>query len=187
MPAQIELHGKSFSRFISAEEIDGRISKLAVELTAALLRGISGVPGKPPLFIGILNGAVMFHADLIRACDFELEVSYLRTRSYSGMKSSGKVEIDWPIDLDLSNRHVVIVEDIVDSGLTLSTLTSEFKQRGAAAIVTVVLLDKPMARSTPFIPDFVGFEIPDSFVVGYGLDFNGIGRNLPSIYQVDEE
>lgn len=185
MAISVELHDLTFRRFINQGAIEGRISTLAVELTALLNAAPSLGSDQVPLMLGILNGAVMFHSDLIRACDFQLEVAYLRTRSYVGTSSTGKVTIDWPADLDLTGRHVVIVEDIVDSGLTLSTLTEQLRtQQGVAGLTTVVLLDKPSARTTAFTPDLVGFSIEDAFVVGYGLDYNGLGRNLPSIYQV---
>ena len=187
MPISVELHGRAFRRFLSADAIAGRISKLSLELAAHLDIAPSLSVAKPPLFIGILNGAAIFHADLTRSCDFALEIAYLRTRSYQGLTSSGEVAIDWPADLNVQDRHVVIVEDIVDSGLTLHTLTQELRdQRGVAGLTTIALLDKPEAHTTPFRPDFIGFTIPNSFVVGYGLDYDGLGRNLPDIYQLAE-
>ncbi len=184
MPIQVALHNHTFRRYLTAEAIAGRISKLAVELTDRL-QSLPDIEGMPPLFLGILNGAVLFHSDLIRACDFELEVAYLRTRSYVGMESSGQVDIDWPAELDFAHRQVVIVEDIVDSGRTLATLTTQLQSRGVASLTTVVLLDKPTARRVDFKPDLVGFTIPDAFVVGYGLDYKGLGRNLGGVYQVE--
>ena len=127
----------------------------------------------------------MFHADLIRACATDLEVAYLRTRSYVGMESTGRVDIEWPTGLNFTGRDIVVVEDIVDSGLTLATLTEALRtEQGAASVHVVSLLDKRSARRVPFTPDQVGFEIEDRFVVGYGLDYDGLGRNLDSIYQL---
>lgn len=180
MSQPVELHGRLFHPFISDKRILERTKELAAELNAVV--GL-----ETPLALGILNGAILFHSDLIRAFDFSVEVAYLRTRSYSGMKSSGKVEIEWPDDLSVTGRHVVLVEDIVDSGRTLVALTEELLKRGAARVTSVVLLDKHEARVVPYKPDFSGFEIPNAFVIGYGLDFDGLGRNLSSIYQVVEQ
>ena len=179
MSQPVELHGRLFHPFISAQQINERTSALARELDEAI--GL-----ETPIALGVLNGAILFHSDLIRAFTFDVEVAYLRTRSYSGMKSSGKVDIEWPDDLSVNGRHVILIEDIVDSGRTLVALTKELKERGAARITSIVLLDKPAARIVPYKPDFVGFEIPNAFVIGYGLDFDGLGRNLSSIYQVVE-
>jgi len=179
MSHPVELHGRLFHPFISEQQISERITALAAEL-----REVVGL--ETPLALGVLNGAILFHSDLIRTCSFDVEVAYLRTRSYSGMKSSGKVDIEWPDDLSVNGRHVILVEDIVDSGRTLVALSEELQNKGAARITSVVLLDKPAARVVPYQPDFTGFEIPNAFVIGYGLDFDGLGRNLSSIYQVVE-
>jgi len=180
MSQAVELHGRLFHPFISAQRI--------TERTQALASALDEVIGlETPIALGVLNGAILFHSDLIRAFTFDVEVAYLRTRSYSGMKSSGQVDIEWPDDLSVTGRHVLLVEDIVDSGRTLVALAKELMDRGAARITSIVLLDKPAARVVPYKPDFVGFEIPNAFVIGYGLDFDGLGRNLSSIYQVIEE
>jgi len=180
MPSCLTLHGRPFRLSLTAQDIARRVTALASELHH-LNDGNS-----LPLFIGILNGAVPFHSDLIRACSFNLEVAYLRTRSYRGLQSTGQVQIDWPAEFSYANRHVVVVEDIVDSGLTMSTLTAALTAGGAASLTTVVLLDKPTARVVEFSADHVGFTIPERFVVGYGLDYDGLGRNLPDIYELDE-
>ncbi|MFK8058404.1 MAG: hypoxanthine phosphoribosyltransferase [Saprospiraceae bacterium] len=180
MSQPVELHGRLFHPFITAEQISARINTLASELDEVI--GL-----ETPIALGVLNGAILFHSDLIRACSFDVEVAYLRTRSYSGMKSSGKVDIEWPDDLSVNGRHVLLVEDIVDSGRTLVALSEELLKRGAVRVTSVVLLDKPDARVVPYSPDFTGFDIPNAFVIGYGLDFDGLGRNLSAIYQVVEE
>jgi len=180
MSQPVELHGRLFHPFITAQQISERTNALASELNDAI--GL-----ETPIALGVLNGAIIFHSDLVRAFGFDVEVGYIRTRSYTGMKSSGKVDIEWPDDLSVNGRHVLLVEDIVDSGRTLVALTKELKERGAARVTSVVLLDKPDARVVPYKPDFIGFEIPNAFVIGYGLDFDGLGRNLASIYQVVEE
>ena len=183
MDELIQLHDLTFGPLISAERIAERVATLAAELRERL--GANG-SGRTPLFVAVLNGAAIFHADLIRAYGAELEVGYIRTRSYEGLHSSGKLQLEIPEDLDLENRQVVIVEDIADSGRTLDALTKVFEQGGAADLITVVLLDKPAAREMPFVPDYVGFEVAPEFVVGYGLDYDGLGRNLASIYRLVE-
>jgi len=179
MSKPVELHGRIFHPFITEQQITERIASLADELN-----GVVGL--ETPIALGVLNGAILFHSDLIRACSFDVEVAYMRTRSYSGMKSSGKVDLEWPDDLSVNGRHVLLVEDIVDSGRTLVALSEELINRGAVRVTSVVLLDKPAARVVPYQPDFTGFEIPNAFVIGYGLDFDGLGRNLSAIYQVVE-
>lgn len=181
----ITLHDKSFVPFISATEIATRVEELAAHFDALVSSNLQE-RNQPLLVLGILRGAVIFHSDLIRTCTANIEVEYLRTHSYKGLKSTGKVSIDVPPSFDVKDRHVVIVEDIVDSGLTLKTLVDLLLTKGATKVTTIVLLDKKDARTTPFTPTLVGFDIPDLFVVGYGLDYNGLGRNLPSIYQLSE-
>lgn len=180
MSQPVELHGRLFHPFITDRQIQERTNTLASELNEVV--GL-----ETPIALGVLNGAIIFHSDLVRAFSFDVEVGYIRTRSYSGMKSSGQVDIEWPDDLSVKGRHVLLVEDIVDSGRTLVALTQELQTRGAARVTSVVLLDKPAARVVEYTPNFVGFAIPNAFVIGYGLDFDGLGRNLPSIYQVVEE
>ena len=155
---------------------------LAGELDGLL--GSAVEAAKPPLAIGVLNGAAIFHADLVRACEQPLELAYLRTRSYVGTASTGRVTVEWPADLAVDGRRVVLVEDIVDTGRTLVRLVEELHERGAASVKVVVLLDKPTARAVPFQPDLVGFAIADRFVVGCGLDFDGLGRDLPGVWAV---
>jgi len=179
MSQPVEFHGRLFHPFIASRQIAERISALANELDEVV--GL-----ETPIALGILNGAILFHSDLIRACSFDVEVAYMRTRSYSGMKSSGQVDIEWPDDLSVTGRHVLLIEDIVDSGRTLVALNAELLKQGAARVTSIVLLDKPAARVVPYAPDFTGFEIPNAFVIGYGLDFDGLGRNLSAIYQVVE-
>ncbi len=176
MQKEVELHGRRFGLDLPAERIRKRISAIAGELA----RNVSDTP----VVLGVLRGAAIFHSDLIRACPFELEVGYLRTRSYVGMESSGHVELDVPDDPELADRTLVVVEDIVDSGRTLTALLDELRRRGAKRILTVVLLDKPAARQVEFRADIVGFRVPNDFLVGYGLDYDGLGRNLPSIYRL---
>ncbi len=183
MTDRIRVHELLFIESISVQQIQTRVQTLAEDLKTRLTQlPDAGVP----VFAAVLQGAAIFHADLIRAFDAPLEVAYLRTRSYIGMQSSGKVQIDFPEDLALAGRHLVLVEDIADSGRTLQVLAEACQQRGIAGLTTIVLLDKPEARVVPFEPDFIGFSIAPEFVVGYGLDYRGLGRNLPAIYRLLE-
>ena len=180
---RVRVHELTFAEAISPTEIQRRVIELGRQLTERLRE----IPGDaPPIFAAVLQGAAIFHADLLRAYSGPVEVAYLRTRSYEGTQSSGEVAIDFPDDLDLRGRHLVLVEDIADSGRTLTVLAKACRERGAAHLTTVALLDKPEARVVEFVPDLIGFRIPPDFVVGYGLDYRGLGRNLPAIYRLDE-
>ncbi len=187
MATQIRVRDLAFEESLSAKQIADRVAALAETLAGALVGTTAGTlpqnpPATPPLFVAVLRGAAIFHADLIRAYPGDLEVGYVRTRSYVGTESSGEVSVEFPDDLETAGRHVVVVEDIADSGRTLRVLAKAFSERRAASVTTVVLLDKPAARVVPFEPDHVGFTIAPAFVVGYGLDYDGLGRNLPAIY-----
>lgn len=179
---RVRIHDLTFVEMISASQIQGRVAELGQQLESLLRRSPTS---ESPIFAAVLQGAAIFHADLLRAFPALAEVAYLRTRSYVGMASSGEVAIEFPDDLELRGRHLVLVEDIADSGRTLAVLAKACQARGVAALTTVVLLDKPEARVVPFVPDLVGFSIPPEFVVGYGLDYRGLGRNLGAIYQLD--
>ena len=135
--------------------------------------------GKDLLLVGVLKGAVMVMADLARALDRHVEMDWMAVSSYgSGTKSSGVVRILKDLDSDINGRHVLIVEDIIDTGLTLSWLVANLRSRAPASVRIATLLRKPSAVSTDVEVDYVGFDIPNSFVVGYGLDFNERYRNL---------
>ncbi len=141
-----------------------------------------------PLMICVLKGAVPFMADFIRKVDIPLETDYMAVSSYGkSTKSSGVVRILKDLDASVEGRHIVIVEDIIDTGLTLSYLVELLKGRGAASVKIVTLLDKPDRRKVDLKPDYAGFTIPDAFVVGYGLDYAEKYRNLPYIGILKEE
>ena len=183
MPSTVRLHDLEFGVSLPASAIATRVQALGTSLREGLRQNPSQTPGTPPpVFVAVLRGAAVFHADLIRAYDGELEIGFLRTRSYAGTESSGEVAVDIPDDLALEGRDVVLVEDIADSGRTLAVLAKALQDRGVASLTTVVLLDKPSQRVVAVAVDHVGFEIGPDFVVGYGLDYDGLGRNLPAIY-----
>lgn len=138
--------------------------------------------GTCPIFIGVLNGCLPFMSDLLKNIKGDLFVDYCQVSSYDGTTSTNLLHFKKDISSDITNRDIVIVEDIVDTGQTLSLLIEKFAQRNPKSITTVTLLDKPSRRTTPIVPDFVGKTIDDIFVVGYGLDYNGLYRNIPYIY-----
>ena len=160
---------------VPAEELRERIAGLGKEITADYVDG-------PPLLVGILKGAFMFMADLARAIDLPVEFDFMAVSSYgSATRTSGVVRIIKDLDLDLTDRHVLIVEDIVDSGLTLSWLRENLESRGAASVEICALLRKPEAAKVDVDARYVGFEIPNAFVVGYGLDYAERFRNLRAV------
>lgn len=160
---------------IPADAIARRVAELGATLSAELA-------GEPALMVGVLTGGVVFLADLIRAMpDQPMEVDFLAARSYAGKESSGEVLLTHDLSASVVDRHVVLVEDIVDTGLTLTRIREALMARRPQSLRVVTLLDKPSRRRVPFRPDLVGFEIEDRFVVGYGLDLDGAYRNLPYV------
>ncbi len=140
--------------------------------------------GRPILLVGILNGCFVFMADLARAVTVPCEIGFMAASSYVGTESAGDVQIKLDLDKDISQYHVVITEDIVDTGRTLKIVTEMLKNRKPLSLDVVTLLDKPDRRVVDFKADYVLFTIPDVFVVGYGLDYNGYYRNLPYIAEL---
>ena len=137
---------------------------------------------KNPLMVGILNGAMVFYSDLIRQVRIPIETDFMRVSSYgSGAVSSGNVKIKKDLDVDMTGRHVIVVEDIIDSGNTMSALLSNLKKRGAASVKLCALFSKPSRREVEVQIDYLGWEIPDAFIVGYGLDYAERYRNLPEV------
>jgi len=136
---------------------------------------------KSPILIGLLKGSTMFMADLMKSMDIPLEIDFMDVSSYDGAASTGDVRIVKDLDISVRGRHVLIVEDIVDTGRTLEKVIQLIRSRGAESVEMVTLLDKPEARVAPIEAKYVGFTIPKSFVVGYGLDYNEKYRNLPYV------
>ena len=160
---------------VTEEQIKNRVAELALEIDKKYA-------GKDLLLVGVLKGAVMFMADLSRAIEIPVQMDWMAVSSYgSGTVSSGVVRILKDLDADVLGRHVLIVEDIIDSGLTLSWLASNLEARGAASVEIVALLRKPEAAKVEVAVALVGFDIPNEFVVGYGLDFNENYRTLTSV------
>ena len=159
---------------LSQAEIEAKCVALAETLKA-------DYDGKKPILIGLLKGSVMFMADLMKSLDIDLQIDFMDVSSYDGAVSTGDVKIVKDLDLSVRDRHLLIVEDIVDTGRTLEKVIELLKSRQAKSVEMVTLLDKPEARVAPIEAKYVGFSIPKSFVVGYGLDYNEKYRNLPYV------
>jgi len=166
---------------ISKEDIDKKVNEMALAISAEY-------DGKNLLIVGILKGAMIFMADLVRAISVNVQFDFMAVSSYgSSSKSTGVVRIIKDLDQNIQGRHILVVEDIVDTGLTLNYLLDILKAREPASVRICALLDKPSRREVKVPVDFNGFSIPDEFVVGYGLDYNEMYRNLPEIYVLKQE
>lgn len=173
----IKVHDKSFDTYLSEEIIQSRIKEMAAEISR-------DYAGKRPLFIAILNGSFMFAADLFKHLSINAEICFIKLASYKGMKSSGNVVTSIGLEDDLFGKDVVIVEDIVDTGKTLHNFLPKLLHQQPKSLKIASLLHKPEATEYPLQLDYIGFDIPNKFVVGYGLDYDGLGRNLKEIYQL---
>ena len=160
--------------FFSEEEIQAQVKKLGDQIS-------EDFKGRNPLFVGVLKGCFVFMADLMRYVTIPCSVDFMAVSSYKGTSSTGAVEINKDLSQDIEGRHLIMVEDILDSGLTLSYLQNYLANRKPASITIATLMDKPARRKAEVYADYSCFEIPDAFVVGYGLDYNEMYRNLPYI------
>ncbi|TPV34203.1 adenylate kinase [Paucihalobacter ruber] len=173
----IKLHDLEFKPFVSAEKLDAVVSKMAKEIAADLKDEV-------PVFVGILNGSFMFVSDFVKKYPNPCEVTFIKLASYEGVKSTEDIQRLIGLTQDLSGRTVVILEDIIDTGGTLNEIYRIFKNENVKQLIIATLFFKPDAYNKDFKIHFVGMEIPDKFIVGYGLDYNGLGRDLPEIYQL---
>jgi|SRR5215203_634410 len=173
----IKLHNKTFNTYLSEGEIQQKVKGIAEQLNLDYKE-------KRPLFIAILNGSFMFAADLFKYLTIDAEISFIKLASYKGMKSSGNVITAIGLEMDLYDREVVIVEDIVDTGKTLHQFLPKLDHQQPKSLKIASLLHKPEATQYQLKIDYLGFSIPNKFVVGYGLDFDGLGRNYKDIYQL---
>lgn len=176
---EIKVRDKSFETYLSEETIQKRIAEMAAEINR-------DYEGKMPLFIAILNGSFMFATDLFKHLTIDAEICFIKLVSYKGMKSTGHITTAIGLDQDLFGRDVIIIEDIVDTGKTLGYFLPKLEHQQPASLKIAALLHKPEATVHPITIDYTGFSIPNKFVVGYGLDYDGCGRNLKEIYQVVE-
>ena len=175
--AAIIVHDKQFDTYLSEEMIQEQVKRIAEQIN-------KDYAGKRPLFIAILNGSFMFASDIFKQLSLEAEICFIKLASYKGMKSSGKVVSTIGLEEDIFGKDVIIVEDIVDTGKTLHHFLPKLLHQQPKSLKIVTLLHKPEATEFPLTLDYVGFSIPNKFVVGYGLDYSGLGRNLKEIYQV---
>ena len=173
----VKVHDKSFDTFLSEETILNRIKEMASEINREYT-------GKKPFFIAILNGSFMFASDLFKQLNIDAELCFIKLASYKGMKSSGNVVTSIGLDDDLYGKDVVIVEDIVDTGKTLHNFLPRLLHQQPRSLKIATLLHKSAATQFHMTLDYIGFDIPDKFVVGYGLDYDGLGRNFKEIYQL---
>ena len=175
----IQLHDKQFVPFISASEIDFAIAKMAALVADDFADEI-------PVFVGVLNGSFMVASDFMKQYTKPCEVSFIKMSSYDGTSSTNHVKQLIGLDQDLSGRTVIVLEDIVDTGNTLGALKELFKQQKVKHFKIATLFFKPEAYKQDIKIDYVGIRIPNKFIVGYGLDYNGLGRNLPEVYQLKD-
>lgn len=175
----IQIKDLTFRPFISETELQGLIKNVAQLIN-------NDYKGKTPLFIGVLNGSFMFMGDLMKSIDLECLVSFVKLASYEGTETTGKVNQLIGLNESLEGRDVIIVEDIVDTGNTLEKLHQIIQEKNPKSVKIATLLFKPEPYKKDFRIDYVAKEIPNAFVVGYGLDYDGLGRNLPSVYVLNQ-
>jgi len=177
----ITLHDKQFEPSIKKEEIAKHVKYLAQEIASDLGKD------EVPIFIGILNGSFMFAADFVREYPHNCHISFVKLASYEGTKTTGKIKQLVGINEDLEGRTVVILEDIIDTGNTLSEIYDIFKDKKVKTLKIATLFFKPDVFRKELHIDYIGMSIDDNFIVGYGLDYDGLGRNLPDIYQLHKK
>lgn len=175
--APIRVHDKSFEIYLSEETIQQRVKEVAAKIN-------DDYKGKRPYFVAILNGSFMFASDLFKHLTVDADICFIKLASYKGTQSTGNVLTTIGLDADLFGKDVVIVEDIVDTGKTLHHFLPRLEHQQPSSLRIATLLHKPEATEFPLELSYVGFEIPNKFVVGYGLDYDGLGRNLKEIYQL---
>ena len=176
----IKVHDKTFVPYLPESIILEKVKELAELLD-------KDYAGKKPLFISILNGSFMFSADLFKYLSIEAEICFIKLASYKGTKSTGQVITAIGLDIDITDRHVVILEDIIDTGKTMNEFLPQLRNQQPASLKVAVLLHKPDATVFPVTIDYCCFSIPNKFVLGYGLDYDGLGRNIRELYQLEGE
>lgn len=180
IPSTITYNGLTFVPFISRHDIQRRVADIAASISRRF-------DGSIPLIVCVLNGAFPFAADIFRALSIDAEITFIRLKSYDGLSSTGSVRQLQGLTENIEGRDVVIIEDIIDTGRTMARLVADLKSQNPASLSIATLLFKPDALVTPVKPDYVGFEIPSKFIIGYGLDLDGLARNLPDIWVLDKE
>ncbi len=174
---KVQVHDKEFEILLENDTINKRIRLIGIQLNV-------DYENRCPILIGVLNGSFLFMADLVKEIDIACEVAFIRVASYQGTESVGEIKEAFGLPNDLKDRDVIIVEDIVDTGKTLQYILTKVQEQNPASVSVCSLLFKPAALKAPIEElNYIGFEIPNEFVVGYGLDYNGLGRNLKDIYR----
>ncbi len=176
----VTVHDKNFELFLSEEELQSKITELGERISL-------DYDQKTPLFIGVLNGSFMFAADLMKVVTVPAEITFMKVSSYSGMKTQGKTQELIGLKESVKERDVVVIEDIVDTGITMEGIVNQLKKLGVKSVEVASLLIKPECLQRDVSVKYAGFEIPEKFVVGYGLDYDGLGRNLKDIYQLKQD
>jgi hypoxanthine phosphoribosyltransferase len=175
----IKVHDKYFVPYMTEVTVLERIAQMAAQID-------QDYKGKKPLFIAILNGSFMFASDLFKYISIEAEICFIKLASYKGTKSSGQVITAIGLDTDIVGRHVVILEDIIDTGKTMNEFLPQLHHQQPLSLKIAALLHKPEATEYPISIDYLGFSVPNKFLLGYGLDYDGLGRNLKEIYQLTD-
>ncbi|MEN9918299.1 MAG: hypoxanthine phosphoribosyltransferase [Bacteroidota bacterium] len=173
----VTIRDKEFDLFITEDEIIRSIKKIANEINKDLA-------GKDPLFVCVLNGSFMFASELMKLVTIPCEISFVRMASYKGTKSTGKIKEIYGLEDDIEGRTIIIIEDIVDTGHTMSLIIDQLTCQKPKEIKVATLLFKPKALQSEVKLDYVALEIPNDFIVGFGLDYDGYGRNLANIYKI---
>ena len=173
----MKIKDKSFKILIPEQDLQDKIAAMAKTIN-------DDYKGKAPIFIGVLNGSFMFVADMMKHITLPSKVSFIKLASYTEMTSTGTIKELIGLNENIFKQDVIILEDIIDSGITMSTVMEEFKERGASSVAVATLLLKPKSLKVKVDIKYVGFEISDEFVVGFGLDYDGLGRNSGAIYQL---
>lgn len=178
--SMIRILDRNFVPYLSASEIQHRVAEIAGNISVDFA-------GESPVILGVLNGSFMFFSDLVKQITVPLQVAFIKISSYDGLQSSGVITPKLELTDELAGKQVIVVEDIVDTGRSMEYLLSVLAEKGVASVSIASLLQKPEALEADGISvDYVGFSIQNRFVVGYGLDYNGFGRNLPEIYVLKE-
>jgi hypoxanthine phosphoribosyltransferase len=173
----IKLHDKVFEPYLDKSTIENRVLELSIDIAKVY-------KDQNPVFLVVLNGAFIFASDLVKCLDFDCEIHFIKLSSYEGLSTTGDIKTVIGLTENIENRAVVIIEDIVDTGKTLYHLVPELKKVHPKSIAICTLLQKTEALTVDLKADFIGFEISNRFVVGYGLDYDNLGRNYPMIYQL---
>lgn len=175
----IIIRNKPFTPYLDAHAIQKAVDRIALQIC-------KDYANDPPVLLGVLSGSFMFLSDLVKKINLPIEISFMKIASYSGISSTGQVKMHLGIGEEIRDRHVIVVEDIVDTGRSMAVIQDLIRQKEPKSIAVASLLHKPGALIEPVEIKYLGFSIENKFVVGYGLDFDGIGRNLPEIFQLKD-